>query len=85
MIIVRITEVETTSMGDMAELTLERAIHPSIGMILIDEDSLTWEVTGMLHSSNRTTGDESSKLWTLQCKPVNTDKSIHTGIFKLMH
>jgi hypothetical protein len=71
-------------MGDMAELILDHSIEPSIGMILIDEDSLTWEVTAALHQTNRTTGNGSS-LWTLRCNPVNSDQPIHSGTFKLMH
>jgi hypothetical protein len=82
---VTILQAETTSIGEMAELMLERTTELAIGMILIDEESLTWEVTGFLHDASRTTGDASSKLWTVQCKPVNTDKPIHTGTFKLMH
>jgi hypothetical protein len=82
---VTIIEAETTTIGDMAELILDGSVVPAIGMILIDEDSLTWEITGFMHDASRTTGDDSSKLWTLQCKPVNTEKSIHTGSFKLMH
>jgi hypothetical protein len=82
---VTITEVEITSMGEMAELILDRSVHPALGMILIDDESHTWEITGCLQSANRTTRDELSKLWTLVCKPVNTEKPIHPGVFKLMH
>jgi hypothetical protein len=83
---VTIVESESTSMGDMAELILDKSIVPSTGMILMDEDSQTWEVTGALHDAKRTTGDDlSTKRWTLRCKPVNTDQPIHTGEFKLIH
>jgi hypothetical protein len=82
---VTILQTETTPVGDMAELILDHSIEPSIGMILIDEESLTWEVTATLHQTNRTTGNGSSRLWTFRCKPVNSDKHIHPGTFKLMH
>jgi hypothetical protein len=82
---VTITETESTKMGDMAELTLDRSLEPAIGMILMDEDSLTWEVTGTLHDKKRTTGTSSVIHWTLRCKPVNTTKPIHPGEFKLIH
>ena len=82
---VTILETETTSMGDMAEVNLDHSIQPSVGMILMDEESLAWEVTALLHDGKRNTGDDHIKRWTFRCKPVNTDKSIHTGEFKLMH
>lgn len=86
MISVTILQTDTNSFGDMAELNLDVSIEPSIGMILMDEDSQTWEVTGTLHDAKRTTGDDlTTKRWTFQCKRVNTDKPIHTGQFKLMH
>ena len=80
-----ITETDSTPMGDLAELILDKSIKPSLGMILMDEDSQTWEVTGALHDAKQATGNESTTRWTLRCKPVNTDQSIHTGPFKLIH
>ena len=86
MIQVTITETDSTPLGDMAELTLDKSFEPAIGMILMDEDSQTWEVTGTLHDVKRTTGDDlTSKRWTFQCRPVNTDKPLHTGEYKLIH
>ena len=82
---VNIINVESTALGDMAELILQGHISPGIGMILIDEDSYTWEVTGFMHDAGRTTTSDSAKLWTLRCSPVNSDKPMHTGVFKLMH
>jgi len=82
---VTIISTEATPMGDMAEVILDHRIEPAIGMILIDEDSFTWEVTATLHDASRTTGDQSMKLWTLQCTPVNSELAIHPGVFKLMH
>jgi hypothetical protein len=82
---VTIIRTETTPMGDMAEVILDRHIEPGIGMILIDEDSQTWEITATLHDASRTTDNEHARLWTLQCKPVNSDEPIHPGVFKLMH
>jgi hypothetical protein len=85
MINVTILETETTSFGDMAELILDKSVTPSVGMILIDEDSQTWEVTATLHDKKRSTNDTKTIRWTFQCKGVNTDLPIHPGEFKLMH
>ena len=85
MIPVTIIQTESTLVGDIADLILEESIEPVVGMVLIDEDSLTWEVTGTLSDSKRTTGDGTTKRWTFQCRPLNTHLSIHTGEFKLMH
>lgn len=82
---VNIVETETTLLGEMADAVVDKNIQPAVGMMLMDEDSLTWEVTAMLHDSKRATGEEFTKLWTFQCKPINTDKPIHTGPFKLIH
>jgi hypothetical protein len=82
---VTIIETETTTAGDMVELILDKHIKPVVGMVLIDEESRTWEVTATLHDAQRYTGDSSTIRWTFQCKPLNTDDSIHTGPFKLMH
>ena len=82
---VNVIETESTVMGDMADLIIDRSIVPSVGMILMDEDSQTWEVTAALHDSKRLTEENSTKRWTLQCKPVNTEKPIHPGEFKLIH
>jgi hypothetical protein len=82
---VKILETESTVMGDMAELMMDHSVVPSIGMILMDEDSQTWEVTAALHDAKRLTEESSSRRWTLRCKPVNGDKPIHTGEFKLLH
>jgi hypothetical protein len=82
---VTILEVETTSMGDVAELILEPSFVPAIGMMLMDQDSLTWEITGILHDSKRNTEEAHGKRWTFQCQPVSTDKSIHPGEYKLIH
>jgi hypothetical protein len=80
-----ITETDSTPLGVLAELVLDKSIKPSTGMILMDEDSQTWEVTGALHDAKQATGNESTTRWTLRCKPVNTDQPIHTGEFKLIH
>ena len=82
---VKILQTESTSMGDMAELNLDKSFAPATGMILMDEESQTWEVTGTLHDAKRNTGDEITKRWTFQCKGVNTDRPIHPGEFKLIH
>jgi hypothetical protein len=82
---VTIIETESTAMGEMADIMLDRSIEPAIGMILMDEDSQTWEVTAALHDAKRLTDEHSAKRWTVQCKPVNSDKPIHPGAFKLLH
>jgi hypothetical protein len=82
---VNIVHTESTPVGEMAELILEKHITPVVGMILIDEDSLTWEITAVLQNANSTTDNHNAKLYTLRCSPVNSEKPIHTGIFKLMH
>jgi len=63
----------------MAEVIVSEKIEPAVGMILIDEHSQTWEITGTLHDSRRTTDTENSKLWTLQCTPVNAEREIQPG------
>jgi hypothetical protein len=85
MTIVKILDIESTPMGDMADIVLDNSIQPSTGMILMDEDSQTWEVTGALHDTKRLTEESKAKRWTLRCKPVNTEKPIHLGEFKLIH
>jgi hypothetical protein len=85
MIDVTILETESTPSGDIAELILDKSITPTIGMILIDADSQTWEVTATLHDSKRATEDATSVRWTFHCRPVNTDQPLHAGAFKLMH
>jgi hypothetical protein len=85
MIDITILETEATSRGDVAEVILDKSVVPAIGMILIDEDSQTWEVTAMLHDKKRSTEDSSTVRWLLHCQPVNTEKPLHPGPFKLMH
>jgi hypothetical protein len=85
MITVTILQTESTVLGDMVELTLDKHIEPAIGMILMDENSRTWEVTAILHDAKRITEEHHFKRWTFQCRPVNTDSSIHPGEFKLIH
>jgi hypothetical protein len=85
MIKINILEIENTPMGDMADVVLENSFQPSPGMMLMDEDSQTWEVTGMLHDSKRITAETSTRRWTFQCRPVTADKPLHTGEFKLIH
>lgn len=85
MITVNIIETEFTAVGDMAELLLDKHVEPALGMMLIDKEGDTWEVTATLLSNQRNTFDASMRRWTFQVKPVNTDQSIHTGEFKLMH
>jgi len=85
MIDVTILETESTSRGDTAELILDKSITPAIGMILIDEDSQTWEVVAMLHDKKRSTADSHTVRWILHCQPVNAEKPLHPGEFKLMH
>lgn len=82
---VDVIETESTVMGEMADLIIDRSIVPSVGMILMDKDSQTWEVTAALHDSKRLTEESSTQRWTLQCKPVNTEKPIHRGEFRLIH
>ncbi|MBT1688791.1 hypothetical protein [Dawidia soli] len=85
MITVTVIETELTPMGDMAELLLDKHVEPALGMMLIDKEGDTWEVTGTLSNKQRNATDTSLRRWTFQVKPVNTDQNIHTGEFKLMH
>jgi hypothetical protein len=85
MVKLTVTEIEITAMGDMASVILDKTIKPAVGMLLIDEDSETWEITATLHDKKRSTTDGASSLWTLQCKPVNATKEFHAGEYKLMH
>jgi hypothetical protein len=85
MITVNILEIEETPMGEMADVVLEKSFEPAPGMMLMDEDSQTWEVTAMLHDAKRITQEESTKRWTFQCKPVNTQSALHTGVYKIIH
>jgi hypothetical protein len=85
MITVKIIETELTTMGDMAELLLDKHIEPTLGMMLIDKEGDTWEITGTLSNKQRHTSDTNMRRWTFQVKPVNTENNIHTGDFKLMH
>jgi hypothetical protein len=85
MITVKVIETEFTSMGDMAELLLDKHVEPALGMMLIDKEGDTWEITGTLSSKQRNTTDATMRRWTFQVKPVNTENNIHTGDFKLMH
>lgn len=85
MITVNILEIEVTPMGEMADVVLDKTIEPSPGMILMDEDSKTWEVTAMLHDAKRITHEDHTRRWTFQCRPVNTQDPLHTGWFKLIH
>lgn len=84
-IMVNIIETESTAKGDMADMVVDCLFKPTVGMILMDEDSQTWEVAAALHDSKRLTEEKTMKRWTLQCKPVNADKPIHPGEFKLIH
>jgi hypothetical protein len=85
MTIVKVLDTESTIMGEMADIVLDNSIQPTTGMILMDEDSQTWEVTGALHDTKRLTEEGHARRWTLRCKPVNTEKPIHRGEFKLIH
>lgn len=83
---VKILQIESTTMGDMVDLMLDVSVVPAPGMILMDEESQTWEITALLHDSKRNTGNDIiRKRWTFQCKPVNADKPIQPGEFKLLH
>ena len=82
---VDITRAEVTSQGEIVEAILDASVTPAIGMILIDEESRTWEITAMLHDAARAYEKEHKKLWTFQCSAVNADVSIHEGEYKLMH
>ena len=85
MIDVNILEIEQTPMGEMADVVLPNSVEPTPGMILMDEDSQTWEVTAMLHDSKRITHEENTKRWTFQCRPVSATSPLHPGAYRLIH
>lgn len=85
MVTVNVVEVELTSMGELADVVVDKAVTPEPGMTLMDDDSETWEVTGALHNAKRVINEDHTKLWTLQCKPVTASKSMQPGLFKLIH
>lgn len=85
MITVNVVEVEVTTLGELADVVVDKSVTPGPGMRLMDEDSETWEVTGALHNAKRVLNEEQTKLWTLQCKAVNASKSMEPGRYKLIH
>ena len=85
MVNVNVLEIEVTSMGEMAEVEIDKHVEPSVGMILMDEESQTWEITATLHGAKRLTHESHTRRWTFQCKPVNTQTDLHPGTYKLIH
>lgn len=85
MITVNVVEIEQTSLGELADVIVDKNIDPQPGMTLMDDDSQTWEVTGMLHNSKRIINEDHTQLWTFQCKPISADKPMQTGLYKLIH
>lgn len=82
---VTVVAMEETEKGDMIELILDTHFTPAIGMILMDENSATWEITGILHDPKRVTDEDHGKRYTMTCQGVNTERAIHTGKYKLLH
>jgi hypothetical protein len=82
---ITVTEIEFTSKGEMATAVIDKSVNPGVGMLLIDEDSETWQITATLHDKKRSFTQGRSSVWTLQCKPVNASKEFHAGDYKLIH
>jgi hypothetical protein len=85
MITVNVVEIEVTSFGELADVVMDKAIAPQTGMMLMNDDSETWEVTGALHNASRVLNEEHTKLWTLQCKALTASRAMEPGLFKLIH
>ena len=85
MITINVVEIEVTSIGELVDAVVDKAVSPQPGMRLMDEHSEIWEITGTLHNAKRVLNEEHTKLWTLQCKSVNATKAMEPGLFKLIH
>lgn len=85
MVMVSIVLVESTSIGDVVEALIDKNVEPAVGMMLMDEQSETWEITAALHDTKRITHEDHLKRWTFQCKPLSSDEPIHVGDYKLIH
>lgn len=85
MVTVNVIEIEVTSFGELADVVIEKSIAPQTGMMLMNDDSETWEVTAALHNSKRVLNEDHTKLWTLQCKAITASKAMQPGLFKLIH
>ena len=85
MVTVNVVDIEVTSFGEIADVVIEKDVTPQTGMMLMNDDSETWEVTAALHNSKTVTNEEHTKLWTLQCKSMTAEKAMQPGLFKLLH
>ncbi len=85
MISVNVVEIELTSLGELADVVVDKSFDPQPGMMLMDDESQIWEVTGTMHNAQRVLNENHTRLWTFQCKPVNANRPMQTGMYKLIH